>query len=262
MKAQPLTIYLPDTRGVQISRFGKGNAKIGAAVHTYSRLPGLPRKQALGAGYADEFVAVVLDRYQGTCPGATDECQAICYAARPVAERGPVAKIWHLNSISEDVPLELPPDCTLLRIHVSGDFTSTQYINNWRRVLEAHPQVTAWAYTRSWRVPSLLPALEALRALPNVQLFASMDSSTLELPPEGWRRAWIDRDLRLSQTPFDGDADGSSRNQLVWASAEDRWTDPIGRSYVCPEETGHKRNCEECGYCFEGKQHDVTFLKH
>ena len=33
-------------------------------------------------------------------------------------------------------------------------------------------------------------------------------------------------------------------------------------SIICPEETGDKPNCLACGYCFEGKRNDVTFLQH
>ncbi len=112
-------------------------------------------------------------------------------------------------------------------------------------MLAARSDVTAWAYTRSWRVPELLPALERLRLLPNVQLFASMDKSTVETPPAGWRRAWIDGDGRLGndnqhiQTVLDG-----------------------AKSYICPEQTKRKASCQKCGYCFAGKRGDVTFLQH
>lgn len=245
-KKRLLTVYLPDTRGVTISRFGTGNLKIGLGVHTYSRLPGSPARSALGSGYLDEFVAH-LDGMNGTCPGATPECQAICYAARPVAERGPVARMWRANSITDDVPEELPPGCTLLRLHISGDFSSVRYIDGWQQLLARHPEVRVWAYTRSWRVPALLPALERLRALPNVQMFASMDVSTTEIPPAGWRRAWIDGDPRQHETQL------SDQNRITFDGAP---------SLVCPEETGRKPNCEACRYCFDGRRGDVTFLKH
>ena len=236
--SKTLLVVIPDTRGVEVSPYGGGNMKLGLGVRTYSRLPGHPSRKALGGGSYYE------DR--GTCPGATAECQAICYAARPVAEAGPVRDMWELNSMSESVP-PIPDDCKLLRIHVSGDFTTVNYIDGWIVRLKERPDVTAWAYTRSWRVPELLPALERLRVLPNIQLFASMDSSTKDLPPTGWRRAWIDGDHRGNKFGHD-------------ASIRNTFDD--SRTYVCPEETGDKPNCEECGYCFRGKRNDVTFLKH
>src|SRR3990167_5992196 len=229
MKAKLLTLYLPDTRGVQISPYGYGNAKIGHSVFTYSRLPGHPNSRALGL--PEEYTR------RGTCPGATLECQSICYAARPVAEQGVVYEMWRRNSDYESVP-PIPDDCKLLRTHVSGDFTTVDYIEGWIVRLKERPDVTAWAYTRSWRVPELLPALERLRVLPNIQLFASMDSSTKDLPPTGWRRAWID---------------GDHRGNKFGHAASIRSTFDDSRTYVCPEETGDKPNCKSCRYCFDGK---------
>lgn len=223
-----LTVYVPDTRAVEVSRFGIGNLKIGLNVYTYSRLPG---------------------RDGGTCPGSTPECEAVCYAKRVVAEAGIVSSVWALNSQTEDAPESLPDGCRLLRLHISGDFTSVPYINGWTELLARHPDVTVWAYTRSWRVPSLLPALERLRALPNVQMFASMDETTPELPPTGWRRAWIDGDTRAQRDP-------------VLDQYTSRVTFDGTRTLVCPEQTGLKADCATCRYCFDGQRGDVTFLKH
>lgn len=249
--AHALVVYLPDTRGVTVSRFGFGNLKIGRDVHTYSRLPGHPAAPALGMPARPDW------RYedvQGTCPGASKECQAICYAARPVTEKGVVYEMWKRNSLVETVPEELPPGCTHLRLHISGDFTSTPYIDGWTALLARAPHVRVWAYTRSWRVAALLPALDALRALPNVQLFASMDSSTVDLPPAGWRIAWIAGDQRLvelgTQTPLTDPV-----RHRVHAT-------PHGYSFTCPEETSHVPDCRACRYCFDGQRNDVTFLRH
>lgn len=246
-----LVVYIPDTRGVTMSRFQSGNLKLGPGVYTYSRLPGNPARPPLG---------LVTNRYGiragGTCPGSTLECEAICYAARPVTEQGAVFQAWHRNSLSEDVP-ELPPDCQLLRIHVSGDFTSVPYIKAWIDRLLERSDVRAWAYTRSWRCAELLPALEWLRALPNMQLFASMDTSVEDAPPKGWRVAWIDGDWRVR---------GEKDNRQVYAYRLDgdygHIRAEVTRAYVCPEETGRRRDCVECGYCFAGQKHDVIFLRH
>jgi hypothetical protein len=225
-----ITVYLPDTRAVEISQYGYGNLKIGMGVFTYSRLAG---------------------NHMGTCPGSTSECESICYAKRIA---GPVRDLYVRNSLTSDVP-PIPEQAKVLRIHVSGDFDTLEYIENWITRLTERPDVTAWAYTRSWRVASLLPALERLRALPNVQLFASMDSSHTDVPPTGWRRAWIDGDTRAGQPLATlAHADESvKRNQVTFDSTP---------SLVCPEETKHKANCLECGYCFEGRRNDVTFLRH
>lgn len=277
MKAQPITFFLPDTRGVEISRFGRGNKKIGMDVYTYSRVAGNPA--LCSTTHHDLGFAPLSLNPGGTCPGSTPECEAICYAKRIT---GPVRQNY-LRNAGDDVP-ELPADCRLLRIHVSGDFDTWPYIQAWVRRLAERPDVRAWAYTRSWRVADLLPDLEILRGLPNVQLFASMDPTTRDLPPIGWRRAWIDRTwdkaiergverpletrlmgglfgrptLTSAQSAFEGGILGthcdSADNTLVIADGTP--------SYVCPEETGRKPDCQSCRYCFDGQRNDVTFLEH
>jgi len=269
-KVHPLTVYLPDQRDITISRYGYGNSKLGPGVFTYSRLAGCE---------------------VGTCPGSTEECEDICYAKRI---DGPVLKIYAENSLEpvneawaaaygqrELVP-PIPKECHVLRLHVSGDFDSVEYIKQWIARLKERPYVDTWAYTKSWRVPGLLGALEELRALPNVQLFASMDPSSQDMPPKGWRRAWIWRDIEgkwpmekrlaaqlftsipsqvmhaMDVTSFGDKARvflGVAHNMTVIDAAHTP-------AYVCPEETGRKRNCMECGYCIVGKKHDVVFLEH
>lgn len=245
MKAQPIHVYLPDTRGVEIQRYGSGNLKIGFGAFTYSRLPGQRDRSVTGV----DLDTTEHGQVYGTCPGSTDTCEQMCYAKRV---GGVVRTVWRENSNRADVP-PIPVDCTRLRIHVGGDFDSVAYIENWIARLTERPDVRAWGYTRSWRVAELLPALERLRALPNLQLFASIDASMPTLPPTGWRRAWMEDDSRIR--------------------VEERWPVPPGQethhvaldgtsSYVCPEETGAKPNCLACNYCILGRKNDVTFLKH
>lgn len=205
MKVDPkqLEVMLPDTRGVTVSRYGKGNLKIGRNVVTYSK--------------------VAVD----TCPGASDWCKKNCYAQRIA---GLVLGVYQLNTANGSNVPDLPSGTTLVRIHVSGDFDSFDYVEKWRLIAEAHPETQFWAYTRSWRT-ELLPELEKFRKLPNVQLFASTDESIPENPPVGWRVAWIDGD-------------------------------PRAKGMKCPEELGTKQDCEQCKYCFMGKKGDVIFLRH
>jgi len=199
-----IEVYLPDTRGVTISRYGRGNLKIGPNVFTYSKV-------------AEE-----------SCPGSTPWCRENCYAKRI---RAPVSTLYMENTDAGAQVPDLPEGSKLVRIHVSGDFDSPQYVQRWIEIVIQNPSVTFWAYTRSWRIAELLPHLERLRELPNVQLFASMDESTIDEPPHDWRCAWIEGDLR---------ADG----------------------LICPEERRKVENCEACGHCFKPKTQDVIFLKH
>lgn len=319
-----IIVHIPDTRGVVISPFGSGNLKIGHGIYTYSKLPGRPTEVALGSPH--RLTVLQGDHHgtsvMGTCPGATPECVSICYAQRPVAEQGVVYQMWQANSLAGANVPDPPADAALIRLHISGDFDSVAYIDRWREILEQRPQLTVWAYTKSWRVPELRPALERLRSLPNMQMFASMDASALDdpnhdpacavcgfpssesfhsvrcpddagahdyVPTPAWRRAWIYRPVsspgfpaeeRLSGLPA---LIGSKQMALnythtAYTMAPDRPLDTAGQvarlregkalvlastpSYVCPEQTGYKKDCLSCGYCFEGKRNDVTFLEH
>lgn len=233
---EELTVFVPDTRGVTLSRWGKGNTKLGPDVYTYSRLP--------GRAY--------------TCPGSTDECEHICYAKRVVEEHGIVQLIWTANSGSDEVPSELPPGAKIVRFHVSGDFDTVEYIYQWTELTDHYPWVRFFGYTRSWRVPELLPALERLRGRYNVQLFASMDKSMTELPPKGWRRAWLEDDLRAFANGHISPHNGFS---VALAGDADTFF-PAQPSLVCPEETGRKASCQACRYCIDGQRGDVVFLLH
>lgn len=189
----------------------KGNPKTGREVLTYSRAP------------------------ETTCPGASSWCKAACYAQSPYKRYENTAKQWNRNASSNQVPFIPPPrrdgKPRLLRIHVSGDFDSVGYIRNWIRLLKERPDVHAWAYTRSWRVPRLMKALEELQGLSNMQLFASVDPTIDQPPPPGWRVAFIHGDER-HQGP------------------------------VCPEQLGKKPDCASCGYCFRGRRGNIAFKQH
>jgi hypothetical protein len=72
-----------------------------------------------------------------------------------------------------------------LRIHVSGDFFDATYVEKWANIAGRCPRTTFYAYTRSWRVPSIVPALVALADRPNVRLWFSCDAETglpIEIP--------------------------------------------------------------------------------
>ncbi len=249
--SKQLEIVLPDTRGVTLSRWMCGNLKLGPNVWSFSRLPGTPSP------------------HLGTCPGATPECMSICYAFRIT---GVVKQVYELNTFTESVP-RVPDEAKIVRWHVSGDFSSEEYIDNWIRRVSQRPDCRFFGYTRSWRVPELLSALEQLRALPNVQLFASIDSSMEEMPPAGWRRSWLSTDERAFNGGFyDLSRQVATKFGVARSSSYVRPDDGVSghtmatfddiSNYLCPEETKRKPNCESCMYCISGKRGDVTFIVH
>lgn len=173
-----------------------------------------------------------------TCPGASSWCREHCYAHRYERLRPGCLQAYERNLLLAQRPEEfvrvmtgiLPRILPSMRIHVSGDFHTREYIDGWREICVAFPQTRFWTYTRTWAVPNLLQALEQLKVLPNVQLIASTDP-TMSLPPEGWRTAFIDADDRASGLP-------------------------------CRHQQGHANTCLECGYCFREDEGNVVFKVH
>ena len=217
-----MTVHLIEDRRADVSPWGIGNSKVGPGVFTYSKLPG----------------------HHESCPGSTLHCEQVCYAKRALGNTW-LRQLWKMNSDRGGLLPELPPEATLVRGHVSGDFDSIGYVEEWIALALSRSDVKFWFYTRSWRVPNMLPTLEKLRQLENVQLWASMDRDC-EDPPAWWRKAWLDSDPRI--------------NELA---GKYTFTVPGGdRAPVCPEESGTKENCVDCRYCFEPHHGDLVFLEH
>ncbi len=173
-----------------------------------------------------------------SCPGATSWCLEHCYAARYEHIRSNCRRAYARNLVlswdsERFVHLMLKridPQMPFLRIHVSGDFHSSQYADAWYRIAKARPHTQLWAYTRSWTVASIRPALERFRNLKNVNLFASTDPGMPD-PPSGWRIAYLDIDPRAKGLP-------------------------------CPHQFGTMPSCYECQYCFRPGKGNVIFKIH
>lgn len=272
---EALTYHVIDDRRSERSAYAVGNSKIGlaAGVYSYSKLPGRPDGK-----YEDLAVSHGLpaDASTGTCPGSTEGCESFCYSKR-IKENGPVWEWMRENTERGAQVPPVPKDACVVRIHVSGDFDTPDYILAWTHRVAERPDVEFFAYTRSWRVPELLPHLEGLRSLPNIQLFASVDVSMDDLPPKGWRRAWIETDPRAALVSHEaylereGRFDERIRQEvkpgLIAKMIEERGQHVFQAvdgvpNYVCPEETGRKESCDACGYCIRGKRNDVLFLLH
>jgi hypothetical protein len=65
-----------------------------------------------------------------------------------------------------------------VRIHVSEDFYSAEYVRKWAAVARACPATRFYAYTRSWRRPDIAAALAELSRCRNVRLWYSCDRDT------------------------------------------------------------------------------------
>lgn len=193
------------------SLLSAGNSKLGKGIKSFSLPP------------------------QESCPGSTEACRAICYVSKSYRIYPSVRKIYarNLSLTLEQIEAIRPKAGSIVRIHVSGDFHSPEYILAWRKVAMLNPDVRFYAYTRSWRIARLLPALEALRSRPNVQIFASIDQDT-GIPPKGWRYAMM------------GQLNGHNAPGSV----------------LCPEQSGRFETCTECGICYRDCKVNITLRTH
>jgi hypothetical protein len=217
-----LEVHLIEDRRTVLSRWGKGNGKLGPDVYTYSKLPGR------------EF----------SCPGSTDSCEAYCYAKR-VSNDALVRTLWKRNSEHGDHLPELPEGVKIVRFHVSGDFDTANYIQSWIQLVRRHPETTFFGWTRSWRVPGLDWHVEKLRDEPNVFLWASVDAEMTVLPKAGWRRAFVDGDERLTTI---SDVRREFEGKPAMVCPEQRGV------------AAHCQGCTFCFKKKEGM--DLVFLKH
>lgn len=204
-----------------------------------------------------------------SCPGQTDACGGVCYAAKieriyKGASRR-VQRNWDtLQACGEDVPMitrlladmvaDFVRECTrkgaplMFRIHWDGDFYSRAYAQAWRDVILAHPEVTFWAYTRTW---------DACRVLgkerpSNLNLYVSEDADNQTMA-RAMARTYGLPVASLAMTK----ADAVATKRAATA-----------RTYLCPATTGALKGdgdkgsaCAQCRVCVDGRG-SVIFVKH
>lgn len=185
-----------------------------------------------------------------TCPGASDWCLSHCYNADsresvfPIREW--VENWWMIinqpeylrsNIINQLSKAERP--CAV-RIHSSGDFFSKAYIEFWIDLVCSTEDTTFWSYTRSWTCSDLLPYLNRLRSIKNLQLFASWDITMKYNPPKGWRRSYV----------------------YVDAEAMSKHSQSNSEALICPEQIGRVDSCASCGFCLKHRNKDILFYFH
>lgn len=183
-----------------------------------------------------------------SCPGASEWCadpeEGACYATRGfyVVQRTRYRSILdylrdepdaYREQLLEEVSRLRPG--SVFRFHTSGDLESVRHIRIVRDVVMSRPDVPFYLYTRSWRIPALRRAIERyLFGLPNLTVWGSCDATTDE-PPDGWRSA------RVFPT-----ADAVQ-----------------GYGPVCPEQTGRRASCSDCGLCWRARAGArLAFLQH
>ena len=173
-----------------------------------------------------------------TCPGKSAWCEKHCNMSRFEQFRPNCLQAYQRNFLIAKQPEKftetvigiLPRILPAFRIHVSGDFWSSVYIQSWINICFTFPQTKFWGYTRSWAIPELKPELEKLINLPTVELFASTDP-TMPHPPENWRTAYLN-------------------------------TDSHANGILCTHQENKLTSCLNCGFCFSENKGNVIFNVH
>jgi len=190
-----------------------------------------------------------------TCPGMTPACRAECYARRNNFRFPAVETAHRLNLAAakrSDFASRIVAElgfcaAAVVRIHVAGDFFSAEYAAQWVAVALACPRVTFFGYSRSWRVASIRPVLEALAAQENVALWYSADRDT-GLPgsvPPGVGVAWLETQADEDVPP---DVDLVFRPRRLRKRPNRKVPLPL----VCPADVdGAKVTCAMCGSCWQ-----------
>lgn len=207
----------------------QGNTKLGALIWCFS----IPAMKAI-------------------CVGATELCASMCYAMKGFF-RMPNVKESHQENYKLSLDKQFSAYlCAMVaqsfarvvRIHVSGDFYSVEYVRKWIKVAKRKPNVVFYGYTRSWRVPKFVAPLEELGSLPNVYLFYSCDAET-GAPPRSRniRRAYLmTNDDDVAPYHVDLNFRDNTKNVLKF--------DRKGR-VVCPYDNGvTSTTCSTCKLCF------------
>jgi hypothetical protein len=197
-----------------------------------------------------------------TCHGLTADCYSACYA-----RKGHFTTFNPQRRFAMNDAMRMQPDFAdrvigqiaagriqTVRVHVSGDFDSPEYIAKWQRIAESRKRTQFFAYTRAWAVDRLAPALEQLAALPNFQLWLSADRSG-KTPPAM-------PGARIAYMAADDDDIADHKVDMVFRVKRTTRQTRIGGIMVCPtERESNKGNvkCESCRLCFDKTERIDTF---
>jgi hypothetical protein len=152
-----------------------------------------------------------------SCPGATTVCESVCYAGKLEKVFPTVKKnLLHNWSLLKDADgetmvrllnemiTEFKADCVkreapmLFRIHWDGDFFNDTYAYAWKIVIDKHPDIQFWVYTR------VKSAALILKDVTNLSLYFSADSENVKTAVDlkinsGVRMAYLAKNFAIGQ---------------------------------------------------------------
>jgi hypothetical protein len=142
-----------------------------------------------------------------SCPGKTEFCND-CYAVNSERSKGVKEAMDHnlrllkeagtVDAMSELLTdgvhmfekiadrRDVPKQGRMFRVHWDGDFFSVDYAKAWAKTMRLFPNITFWAYTRSFVEP--VDVLPELVDVPNLALYLSTDKYNVDAAHEMLQR--------------------------------------------------------------------------
>lgn len=198
-----------------------------------------------------------------SCPGATSVCEKICYAGRLEKVYKGVRDVllhnWNLLKdadvnqmvdLLEDMILDFIKDCDkhdaekLFRIHWDGDFFNDTYTMAWKRVIEMHPDIQFWCYTR------VESAIYPLQGIGNLSLYFSTDDDNKEIAYDLKRKTKVN--LAYLADTFE-----ASKPMMLELTGKPGAKCPENNKSI-PLISTSGSACVSCGLCVFGKA-DIRF---
>jgi hypothetical protein len=152
-----------------------------------------------------------------SCPGATSVCESVCYAGKlekvfPTVKKN-LLHNWDLLKDADGETMvrllnemisDFKADCVkreapmLFRIHWDGDFFNDTYAYAWKVVIDKHPDIQFWVYTR------VKSAALILKDVTNLSLYFSADSENVKTAVDlkinsGVRMAYLAKNFAIGQ---------------------------------------------------------------
>jgi hypothetical protein len=152
-----------------------------------------------------------------SCPGATTVCESVCYAGKlekvfPTVKKN-LLHNWALLKDADGETMvrllnemisDFKADCVkrnapmLFRIHWDGDFFNDTYTYAWKIVIDKHPDIQFWVYTR------VKSAALILKDVTNLSLYFSADSENVKTAVDlkinsGVRMAYLAKNFAIGQ---------------------------------------------------------------
>jgi len=153
-----------------------------------------------------------------SCPGATSVCESVCYAGKlenvfPNVRKNLLHNWELLRNADMDTMLVLLDqmiinfinDCEkrnapkLFRIHWDGDFFNDTYTYAWKVIINNHPDIQFWVYTR------VKSSAIILKDISNLSLYYSTDDENKEIAHdlkinEGIRLAYLGKTFAVTES--------------------------------------------------------------